>query len=284
MANFPTIDSELLRTFVAIADQGGFTRAAEVLNRTQSAVSMQMKRLEEDVLQRALFLKEGRQLGLTAEGQLLLGYARRILKLQSEVINSLREPHMVGSVRVGTPDDYVMRFMPSILSRFAQTYPMVQVELHCEPSFNLLQRKDLDLTIVTREPGKEIGQLLRQEQIVWAQAAGFALNEQSTLPLAMFNAECFCRDWACNALDSMGRDYRVAYTSPSLSAIIAVVSAGLAITAQLQSLIPADMRILGEEDGLPKMPSASIVLLRNAQTRSPVTECLADYIAEGFRL
>ena len=283
MANFPTIDSELLRTFVAIADQGGFTRAAEVLNRTQSAVSMQMKRLEEDVLQRALFLKEGRQLGLTAEGQLLLGYARRILKLQSEVINSLREPHMVG-VRVGTPDDYVMRFMPSILSRFAQTYPMVQVELHCEPSFNLLQRKDLDLTIVTREPGKEIGQLLRQEQIVWAQAAGFDLNEQSTLPLAMFNAECFCRDWACNALDSMGRDYRVAYTSPSLSAIIAVVSAGLAITAQLQSLIPADMRILGEEDGLPKMPSASIVLLRNAQTRSPVTECLADYIAEGFRL
>lgn len=284
MANFPTIDSELLRTFVAIADQGGFTRAAEVLNRTQSAVSMQMKRLEEDVLQRALFLKEGRQLGLTAEGQLLLGYARRILKLQSEVMSSLREPHMVGSVRVGTPDDYVMRFMPSILARFAQTYPMVQVELHCEPSFHLLQRKDLDLTIVTREPGKEIGQLLRQEQIVWAQAAGFDLNEQSSLPLAMFNAECFCRDWACNALDTMGRDYRVAYTSPSLSAIMAVVSAGLAITAQLQSLIPADMRILGVEDGLPTMPSASIVLLRNAQTRSPVSECLADYIADGFRL
>ncbi|MFN3581711.1 MAG: LysR substrate-binding domain-containing protein [Pseudomonas sp.] len=284
MANFPTIDSELLRTFVAIADQGGFTRASEVLNRTQSAVSMQMKRLEEDVLQRTLFIKEGRQLNLTAEGQLLLGYARRILKLQSEVINSLREPHMVGSVSVGTPDDYVMRFMPSILARFAQTYPMVQVELHCEPSFHLLQRKDLDLTIVTREPGKEIGQLLRQEQIVWAQAPGFDLNEQSSLPLAMFNAECFCRDWACNALDSMGRDYRVAYTSPSLSAIMAVVNAGLAITAQLQSLIPADMRILGQEDGLPSMPSASIVLLRNAQTSSPVTECLAEYIAEGFRL
>lgn len=193
MANFPTIDSELLRTFVAIADQGGFTRAAQVLNRTQSAVSMQMKRLEDDVLERTLFLKEGRQLSLTAEGQLLLGYARRILKLQSEVITSLREPHMVGRVRVGTPDDYVMRFMPNILARFAQTYPMVQVELHCEPSFHLLLRKDLDLTIVTREPGKEIGQLLRQEQIVWAQAAGFDLNEQSTLPLAMFNAECFLR-------------------------------------------------------------------------------------------
>ncbi|MBL4609461.1 LysR substrate-binding domain-containing protein [Halopseudomonas sp.] len=283
MANYPTIDSELLRTFVAIADQGGFTRAAALLNRTQSAVSMQMKRLEEDVLQRPLFQKEGRQLQMTAEGELLLGYARRILKLQGELLNTLREPHMVGVVRIGTPDDYVMRFLPNVLARFAQTYPLVQVELHCEPSFQLLQRKDLDLTIVTREPGTEMGQLLRQEQVVWAQAASFDLSERATLPLAMFNADCFCRAWACNALDAMDRDYRVAYTSPSLSAIMAVVSAGLAITAQLRSLIPADMRIIGAEEGLPEMPSASIVLLHNPRSQSPVTECMAEYLAEGFR-
>ncbi len=284
MAEYPTIDSELLRTFVAIADQGGFTRAAEVLNRTQSAVSMQMKRLEVDVVKRDLFKRAGRQLELTAEGQLLLSYARRILKLQGEIISTLREPHMVGSVSIGTPDDYVMRFLPSILARFAQSYPMVQVELHCEPSYQLLQRKDLDLTIVTRKPGTEIGQLLRQEKMVWAQAAGFALHEQSSLPLAMFNNDCFCREWACNALDTMERDYRVAYTSPSLSAIMAVVGAGLAITAQLESLIPADMQIIGDEYGLPSMPSASIVLLRNPQAQSPITECLAEYVAEGFRL
>ncbi|MEH6494074.1 LysR substrate-binding domain-containing protein [Halopseudomonas sp.] len=284
MAEYPTIDSELLRTFVAIADQGGFTRAAEVLNRTQSAVSMQMKRLEVDVVKRNLFQRAGRQLELTAEGQLLLSYARRILKLQGEIISTLREPHMVGSVSIGTPDDYVMRFLPSILARFAQSYPMVQVELHCEPSYQLLQRKDLDLTIVTRKPGTEIGQLLRQEKMVWAQATGFALHEQSSLPLAMFNNDCFCREWACNALDAMERDYRVAYTSPSLSAIMAVVGAGLAITAQLESLIPADMQIIGDEHGLPSMPSASIVLLRNPQAQSPITECLAEYVAEGFRL
>lgn len=284
MANYPTIDSELLRTFVAIADHGGFTRAGQILNRTQSAVSMQMKRLEEDVLQRPLFRREGRQLIITAEGELLLGYARRILTLQSEVINSFRKPNMVGVVRVGTPDDYVMRYLPAVLARFAQTYPMVQVEMHCEPSFQLLQRKDLDLTIVTREPGKEIGQLLKQEEVVWAQAAGFDLHELPTLPLAMFNSDCFCRAWACNALDAMGRDYRVAYTSPSLSAIMAVVGAGLAITAQLRSLIPAGMRIIGEQEKLPPMPSASIVLLRNDSNRNPVTECLAEYISEGFRL
>jgi DNA-binding transcriptional LysR family regulator len=284
MASYPSIDSELLRTFVAIADHGGFTRAAEMVNRTQSAVSMQMKRLEEDVLQRPLFRRDGRQVSLTAEGQLLLGYARRILKLHSEVMTSMRAPHMVGTVRIGTPDDYVMRFMPGILSRFAQTYPLVQVELHCEPSFQLLQRQDLDLTIVTREPGTEIGQLLRQERIVWAVAQGFSPHEQEPLPLAMFNAQCFCRSWACNALDAMEREYRIAYTSPSLSAIMAVVSAGLAVTAQLQSLITPDMRIIGTAEGLPLMPSASIVLLRNSQTQSQVTETLAKQIVEGFRL
>jgi DNA-binding transcriptional LysR family regulator len=284
MSSYVGIDSELLRTFVAIADLGGFTRAAEAVNRTQSAVSMQMKRLEEDVVQRALFERDGRQVRLTAEGQVLLGYARRILKLHGEVINTLREPHMVGSVRIGTPDDYVMRFLPGILSRFAQAYPMVQVEVHCESSAQLLQRQDLDLSIVTRMPGDEIGQLLRQERFVWAEALGFSPHEQTPMPLAMFNNDCFCRMWACNALETMDREYRVAYTSPSLSALMAVVSAGLAVTAQLQSLITPDMRILGKAEGLPELPLCSIVLLRNTRTQSPVSESLAEHIVEGFRM
>ncbi|MNF51462.1 HTH-type transcriptional regulator GltC [compost metagenome] len=281
--SYPAIDTELLRTFVAIADSGGFTRAAEVVNRTQSAVSMQMKRLEEDVLQRTVFERDGRQVRLTAEGQILLGYARRILKLHGEVMNTLRQPHMVGSVRIGTPDDYVMRFLPGILSRFAQAYPLVQVEVHCDSSAQLLQRQDLDLTIVTRKPGDDIGEFLRQERFVWAEAIGFSPHEQTPLPLAMFNSDCFCRAWACNALDAMGREYRVAYTSPSLSALMAVVSAGLALTAQLQSLIPADMRIVGEAEGLPQLPLCNIMLLRNEQNKSPVTETLAEHIVEGFR-
>jgi DNA-binding transcriptional LysR family regulator len=284
MAHYPSIDTELLRSFVAIADQGGFTRAAEAVNRTQSAISMQMKRLEEDVLQRALFERDGRQVRLTAEGQVLLGYARRILKLHGEVLSTLREPHMIGSVRIGTPDDYVMRFMPGILARFAQSYPLVQVEVHCEPSAQLLQRQDLDLSIVTREPGTEIGQLLRQERVVWAEAVSFSPHEQQPLPLAMFNADCFCRAWACNALDAMERPYRLAYTSPSLSVLFAVVNAGLAVTAQMQSLITPDMRIIGEAEGLPALPMSSIVLLRNQRSQSKVSETLAEHIVEGFRL
>lgn len=284
MATYPGIDTELLRSFVAIADHGGFTRAADVVNRTQSAISMQMKRLEDDVLERQLFERDGRQVRLTAEGQVLLGYARRILKLQGEVITTLRQPHMVGAVRIGTPDDYVMRFLPGILSRFAQAYPLVQVEVHCESSTQLLQRQDLDLTIVTRKPGDEIGQLLRQDPLLWLEAPGFDVHEQRPLPLAMFNNDCFCRAWTCNALDAQEIDYRVAYTSPSLSAIMAVVSAGLAVTAQMQSVIPPDLRVLGEADGLPKLPQSSIVLLRNPHNVSPVSETLAQHIVEGFRL
>lgn len=284
MANYPSIDAELLRSFVAIADHGGFTRAAEAVNRTQSAISMQMKRLEEDVLQRSVFERDGRQVKLTAEGQILLGYARRILKLHGEVLTTLREPHMVGSVRIGTPDDYVMRFLPGVLSRFAQAYPLVQVEVHCEPSYQLLQRRDLDLSIVTREPGTEIGQLLRRERFVWTEAPGFNTHEQRPIPLAMFNTDCFCRAWACNALDSLDVPYRVAYTSPSLSALMAVTNAGLAVTAQLQSLVTADMRVLGEAEGMPELPSCSIVLLRNDRNQSQVSETLAEHIVEGFRL
>jgi len=284
MSQYQSIDSEVLRTFVAIADQGGFTKAGEMVNRTQSAVSMQMKRLEEDVIQRQLFERDGRQVRLTAEGQVLLGYARRILSLHSEVFNTFRAPHMVGTVRIGTPDDYAMRFLPGILSGFAQAYPQVQVEVHCDSTKQLLQRHDLDLTIVTREPGHEVGQLLRQEHFVWAEAIGHAPHKQSTIPLAMFNTDCFCRAWACNALDVAGKSYRVAYSSPSLAAIMAVVVAGLAVTAQLQSLITPDLRILGEREGLPPLPKANVMLVRNPSSQSDMTETLAGHIAEGFKL
>jgi len=283
MSQYQSLDADVLRTFVAIAEQGGFTRAGEVVNRTQSAVSMQMKRLEEDILQRQLFERDGRQVRLTAEGQVLLGYARRILKLHGEVFNTLRMPHMVGVVRIGTPDDYAMRFLPTILSSFAQAYPLVQVEVHCDSSKQLMLRQDLDLTIVTREPGNEIGQLLRQERLVWAAAEGFCPQEQRPMPVALFNTDCFCRAWTCNALEAQGIDYRIAYTSPSLAAIFAIVTAGLAVTAQLQSLIGGNIRILGESEGLPQLPVANVMLVRSTQNPSPITDCMADYIVEGFK-
>jgi DNA-binding transcriptional LysR family regulator len=284
LSGYPSIDTEVLRTFVAIADQGGFTRAGELVNRTQSAVSMQMKRLEEDVLQRKLFERDGRQVRLTAEGQVLLGYARRILKLHSEVFNTLREPHMVGLVRIGTPDDYVMRFLPGILKRFSKAYPLIQIEMHCESSAVLMQRRDLALTVISREPGNEIGELLRSERMVWVAAPCFCVDEHETLPLAISGVDSFCTQWTRAALDAAGIDYRLAYHSSNVAAIQAVVGSGLAVMVSMEGLVTDDLRILGSDEGFPPLPSMSLRLLRNPAMASPITECLAEYILEGFRL
>lgn len=280
-----TIDHELLRTFVAIVDHGGFTRAAEAVNRTQSAVSMQIKRLEEDVIRRPLFVREGRSMRLTSEGNTLLGYARRILDLHGEALNVLRQPDMVGRVRLGVPDDYVMRFLPGILKSFSQSWPLVDVEVECAPSSTLLSRQQgsLDLSIVTREVGHEIGEILRQDETVWVTAEHHAPHQQSPMPLALFEEPCFCRRHACNALTLAGHAYRVAYSSPSLATLQAVVGAGLAVSAWMKSLVTPDMRILGEADGFPPLPDASIVLLRAPEATSPVVAELAQHIIEGFR-
>lgn len=281
---FQTIDHELLRTFVAIADHGGFTRAAKVVNRTQSAVSMQVKRLEEDVIKRPLFERDGRLMRLTSEGNTLLSYARRILELHGEALNILRQPDMVGRVRVGVPDDYVMRFLPGILKSFSQTWPLVDVEVHCAPSSELLSRQgSLDLSIVTREIGDEIGEILRQDTTVWVAAESYTPPPQAPLPLALFDEPCFCRRHACNALTHTGQAYRIAYSSPSLATLQAVVQAGLAVSAFMRSLVTPGMRILGEADGFPPLPDSSIVLLRAQHANSPVIDELARHIIDEFR-
>ncbi|MCZ0927018.1 LysR substrate-binding domain-containing protein [Halomonas janggokensis] len=286
MATLPTIDHELLRTFVAIVDQGGFTRAAAAVNRTQSAVSMQIKRLEEDVIQRPLFVRQNRQLVLTSEGNTLLGYARKILSLQGEALTLLRQPDMVGRVRLGVPDDYVMRFLPGILRTFSQAWPLVDVDVHCAPSSVLSQQPQgsLDLIIMTREIGDEIGTILRREPTVWVAAESHSTHLQTPVPLALFEAPCFCRRHACNALDRAGRAYRLAYSSPSLATLQAVVGAGLAVSAWMRSLVTAEMQILGKEEGFPELPEASIVLLHTSSTQSPIIDSLAEHIGEGFRL
>lgn len=191
---------------------------------------------------------------------------------------------MVGLVRIGTPDDYVMRFLPGILKRFSKAYPLIQIEMHCEASTVLMQRRDLALTVISREPGNEIGELLRTERMVWVAAPCFCVDEHDALPLAISGVDSFCTQWTRAALDAAGRDYRLAYHSSNVAAIQAVVSSGLAVMVSMESLVTDDLRVLGSEEGFPPLPSMNLRLLRNPAMTSPITECLADYILEGFRL
>ncbi|HRX63049.1 MAG TPA: LysR substrate-binding domain-containing protein [Candidatus Competibacter sp.] len=279
------LDPDLLRTFVAIVDAGGFTAAAQQVHRTQSAVSMQVRRLETG-LSRTLFQREGRGVPLTPEGEALLGYARRLLKLHDEALAVLTRPDLTGRVRLGTPDDYVERFLPDILVRFARAFPRVQVDVHCEPSLHLrrlLAEDRLDLALITGAPGAEIGEILRREPTVWATAERHLAHEQDPLPLALFQPGCPFRDWALAGLGETGRPYRVAYTSASITGLFAAVTAGLAVTVLGHSLLPETVRALRADEGFPPLPPASITL-QQGRAVSVVGECLAGYLREGFAL
>lgn len=280
--NLPT---ELLRTFVAIADTGNFSQAAERVHRTQSAVSMQVKRLEE-LVEKTLFKRDSRHSSLTADGLTLLGYARRILKLNEEAVSLLTRPELSGWVRIGLPDDYATRFLPEILAGFSRTHPRVQVEVICEPSTQLRQRmkrQELDLAITTSAaPDEENALLLSREAVVWATSEQHFPHEETPLPLALFPSDCIYRRWAVEALEREDIEYRVAYSSPSNMGLQSAVIAGLAVTATSQSIIPPGMRQLRPEEGVPLLPNVYLLLHRNPTIDSCVADTLSDHIAKAF--
>src|SRR5688572_21418625 len=163
------IDIDQLRTFVAIAETGSFTRAAEVVHKTQSAVSMQMKRLEERI-GRPIFERDGRVSKLTDEGERLLDYARRIVKLNAEAMSSIASASLSGRVRLGVPDDYADRYLPEIMARFSRSHPGVELTVQCLPSYELIKlidNGDLDLAIVTSVNAMRPAEVFRRERLLW---------------------------------------------------------------------------------------------------------------------
>ncbi len=282
MTNLPL---EMLRSFLAIADNGSFSQSAKQVHRTQSAVSMQIKKLEE-LVGKSLFTREGRSVQLTHEGEILLNYARRILQLNDESLSLLKRPELAGSVRIGLPDDYAARFLPEILASFSRTYPQVQVEVTCLPSSRLMPlftSDKFELILTTSSEAMVDGaKLLRREPTVWATSSQHLVHEQRPLPLALFDSDCYCRRWASSALEDAGIEYRVAYTSPSIMGLVAAATAGLAITMMSRSILPAGLRSLSSEEGFPHLPDASILLHRNPQSNNPITDSLAEHFVRAF--
>lgn len=282
--NIPT---DLLRTFVAIADSRSFSQAAEVVGRTQSAVSMQIKRLEE-LVDKPLLKRDSRNSKLTADGLTLLNFARKIIKLNEEAVSLLKKPELSGWVCIGLPDDYATRFLPEILANFSRTHPRVQVKVICEPSRQLtvkVQRGELDLAM-TSSPTTDVDNslLLRQDPVVWVTSDQHCQHEESPLPLALFTDQCYCRTWALKALDKAGIDYRIAYTSASIMGLQAAVSAGLAVTALSQSIVPPGMRQLNPEEGFPMLPNAALLLLHNPESNNCIVDTLAEHITKAFSI
>jgi DNA-binding transcriptional LysR family regulator len=279
----PNLDVDQLKTFLAIADVGNFTRAAVEVNKTQSAVSMQMKRLE-DVLGRPLFARDGRGSRFTPDGERLIEYARRIVTISDEAVSAFIQPEINGTVRFGTPDDYAEIFLPEILARFHRTHPLVTVDVECFGSSILterIKRGELDLSIVTF-CSEEKGEAVRQEDLVWATSSRHSSHLLDIVPLAVSHAGCVWRLAVENALQSVGRKYRVAYASPNSSTLNAAVLQGLAIAAMPEICLRPGMRILTEAEGFPKLGTFDIGLIRKAGKASTAIEALARHVKEGL--
>ena len=284
----PTLDPDLLRAFVYIAEDGSFTRAAQRVGRTQSAVSMQLQRLEAQLGQRLLSRGKGGLVQLTPHGEFLLSRARDVLALNDEIWRSFKAPVIHGTVRLGTPDDYALRYLPQILKRFAESHPSVQVEVMCLPSSQLVERLragELDLTLCSEghePPGWPVVKLWNGP-LTWITSMRHAPHRQDPLPVALAADHCSWREAAVRALDGAGRRYRVAYQSATQVGTHAPVLAGLAVTVSTVSWLPDGLRALRPDEGLPPLPDFGILMLKGADARQPVTDALAAYISDTFR-
>lgn len=277
-------DVDQLKTFIAIVDTGSFTRAADAVHKTQSAVSMQMKRLEERV-GRSIFARDGRGARLTEDGERLLDYARRIVHISREAVSAFSNDALTGRVRLGVPDDYAERYLPEILARFSRSNPLVEVTVECEPSDTLTQsitRDEIDLAIITHASRKPVGEVIRQEPLLWVTSQRSLAHEQGTLPLALSHPACVWREAAIAKLEELKRPHRVLYSSRNFAAVGAAVMAGLAVTVLPESAIRSGMRVLGPADGFPPLPSCKIALLRNPGSVTDTVEALADHIVASL--
>jgi DNA-binding transcriptional LysR family regulator len=278
------LDIDQLRSFIAIAETGSFTKAAEVVNKTQSAVSMQMKRLEER-LERSIFARDGRASKLTEDGVRLLDYARRLVKLNIETVAAFSDAALSGRVRLGVPDDYADRYLPEIMARFSRAYPGVELSVLCEPSDDLLRRIDgneIDLAIVTNCETKRTSEIFRRERLLWVTSNRHSTHVEERLPLALGRPSCTWRRTALEQLDTIGRAYRLLYSSSNAGAVAAAVLAGLAVSVLPESGLRPGMRVLTSADGFPDLPSCRIGLVRSAHESSALADALAEHIISSL--
>ncbi|UVL64181.1 LysR substrate-binding domain-containing protein [Pseudomonas sp. B21-032] len=277
----PTFDLDVLRTFVTGVEFNSFAKAADRLGRSTSAVSAQLKKLEEQVGTPVL-TKSGRGLALTPTGETLLSHARRLLELNDGIFQTLHESQTAGTARLGLQEDFGEHFLSDILRRFVQTYPRVNLEVRIARNAELLalvESADLDLALTwDTEHLSPYATRLGETQMHWIGARDMPLLaalDDSSLPLIMFDAPCVLRSAATQALDAAQIPWRIALTSPSVGGIWAAVAAGLGLTLRTRIGLPSYLTVVS---GLPPVPSLGYVLHSNGDAPSPVAQKLAALI------
>jgi DNA-binding transcriptional LysR family regulator len=278
------IDIDLLRAFLAVADGASFTAAARALNRTQSAVSMQIKRLEE-IAGGKLFERTSRRVAPTRRGEALDGYARRMVGLNDEALRTLRQDVLGGVVKLGVIEDYAVHALPPILAGFMAAHPNVAVEMETGFTPVLLERlgESFDLVLAMHPDGAGRGEVIRRERAVWAGSRRHPLHALDVLPLALHPTGCQFRHAALTSLDRAKRRWRLAYVCQSHGALEAAVLTGLALTVTKAGTLPAGLSILGRAEDLPALPTFEIAMHRARRSRNRAAGVLGDHIVASLR-
>lgn len=281
----PLLELDVLKTFVAIAETGNFTTAAETVYRTPSAVSMQIKKLEE-TLGCVLFLRDARSVSLTPKGEVLLGFARRMLALNNEAVSRFLLPDMNGVVRVGAPEDIGERILPEVLKRFGKSYPNVTVDVMIGSSNLMRKRVDehrMDIVIYNSfyDDESSPSELLVQEKLVWAGVRCGTAQTRNPLPVSMWEDGCVWRADAVERLTKAGRGFRVAFLSAHTTGQRAAILADLAIAPLPRYLVQGDLVELGEAEGLPELGHYNIGLKVISDAPAPVL-AVAEHVRAAF--
>lgn len=285
-ARVPLLDLDLLNTLVAIAESGNFSTAAQVVGRTPSAVSMQVKKME-DLVGRPLFIREKRSVRLTRAGILLVEHGRRLLALNGEMIARFVKPDVTGVVRFGAPDDVAERFLPRMLRRFSGDYPGVVLKVVIDDSermIEMVRRGELDMTVVTAEagiPNDESAEIIYREPLVWAGLSGGVAIDQDPLPLSVWEPHCIWRKVGLAALEAQGRDYRIVFECSEATGQRAAILADLAIAQIPVSSLGGRIVEIPADRGLPELPPYSLGLVAAEKRSEPLTAAI-EHIKRSF--
>ncbi|KVM92684.1 LysR substrate-binding domain-containing protein [Burkholderia diffusa] len=278
------LDLDVLAMVVAVTESGSFAQGAQAVHRSPSAVSMQIKALE-DALGKLLFIRDTRNVTATDDGRTLAEYGRRMLAMRDEAWASVVRPEIRGRVTIGVPDDYISSLLPQVLGKFAAMHPRVEVRVIGQPSSALvpmLKDNTIDLACLTRIKGVT-GELVRLEPIVWTGSPTRNVWEERPLPVALFTHGSMARDHAIKALNRQKIPFRMSYESPSFLGLVSMVEAGLAVAPLARCSIPAHLLQLSQNEGLPPLDALEVVLARSAQSARPPCDYLAEQILNEWR-
>jgi DNA-binding transcriptional LysR family regulator len=284
--NYQDLQIDWLKCFVTVVDAGSLSNAAPVINRSQSAISMKLQKLE-TALDTQLLIRGPRQHQLTDDGQILLGYARRMLDLHAQTQAAFRVEKLAGSIRLGVPDDYATKYLTPVLKQFALLHRDVEIELICEQSTSLIPRVEsghLDLALVSRSSTQQ-GALLFHEPMVWVSSPQFETWKLDPLPIAVYESTSMARRSAINSLALQGKRYRVAYNSSSLIGQIAAVESGLAVAVFTQCSVPEHLEILGRDQQLGPLEPMEVSVYRNQGSLGvPAVDSMYNLLIKTLRL